>query len=90
MAPPRAVLEVEEAGTGAAAGFALPEIPILPVRESNNPPTDGETLTTTSGSGVSPATTSPTACATIKALCIQKDTSQYFLCMCHMMVNERY
>ena len=50
----------EEAATGAAAtGLGLVEIPMLPVSESNNPPTDGEAVTTTSGSAVSPETMSP-------------------------------
>lgn len=55
--------EVVEAATGAAAGFALAEMlgmPMLPVSESNNPPTEGDELTTTSGSCTSPATMSPT------------------------------
>ena len=52
--------EEEEAATGAAAtGLGLDEIPMLPVSESNNPPTDGEAATTTSGSAVSPETMSP-------------------------------
>ena len=70
-APATAVLEGMEDATGAATGFALdemPDIPILPVRESNKPPTDGDALTSTSGSTASPATMSPIACATMNAL----------------------
>lgn len=52
--------EEEEEATGAAAtGLGLDEIPMLPVNESNNPPTDGEADTTTSGSEVSPEMMSP-------------------------------
>lgn len=65
--PLTAVLEVAEVATGPATGFALADIPILPVSESNNPPTDGDTFTTTSGSTTSPAIRSPIACATINA-----------------------
>jgi len=57
--------------TGAATGFALddiPAIPMLPVKESNNPPTDGAAFTTTSGSTTSPTIMSPIACATMNAL----------------------
>lgn len=63
-APIAAVPEGVEDATGAATGFALeeiPDIPILPVSESNNPPTDGDALTTTSGSTTSPVTMSPMA-----------------------------
>lgn len=49
----------EEDATGAATGFGLDVIPMLPVSESNNPPTDGEAATTTSGSAVSPEMMSP-------------------------------
>ena len=48
--PPEAVVELVEVATGAATGFGLAEIPILPVNESNKPPTDGPAFTTTSGS----------------------------------------
>lgn len=63
--------EVVKATTGAKAGFALaemPDIPILPVRESSNPPTEGDELVTTSGSAKSPVTISPKVCATTQAL----------------------
>lgn len=56
--------EVPEAATGAATGLALAEMlvmPMLPVSESNNPPTEGDELTTTSGSIISPETISPIA-----------------------------
>lgn len=69
-APITAVLEVVEVATGAATGLVLvemPDIPILPVSESSNPPTEGDALTTTSGSTTSPVITSPIACATIHA-----------------------
>lgn len=70
-APVTAVPEIVDAATGAATGFALadiPEIPILPVRESSNPPTEGDAATTTSGSTASPSIMSPIVCATINAL----------------------
>lgn len=70
-APATAVFEGTEDATGAATGFALeemPDIPILPVSESNKPPTDGEALTTTSGSATSAEIMSPIACATMNAL----------------------
>lgn len=60
-APVVAAPDGEEDATGAATGFALDEIPMLPVSESNNPPTDGDALTITSGSAVSPETMSPNA-----------------------------
>lgn len=56
---------------GDATGFALaeiPDIPMLPVNESNKPPTDGDALTRTSGSTTSPVITSPIASATMNAL----------------------
>lgn len=71
IAPVTVVPEVVEAATGAATGLDLAEmldIPMLPVKESNNPPTEGEGFTTTSGSSISPLITSPKACATINAL----------------------
>ena len=71
IVPTVAVPEGAEDATGAATGFALeeiPDIPILPVSESNNPPTEGDALTTTSGSTTSPVITSPIACATMNAL----------------------
>lgn len=70
-APIAAVLDGVADATGAATGFALeemPDIPMLPVKESNSPPTDGDTLTTTSGSTISPVIISPIASATINAL----------------------
>lgn len=69
--PVTAVPEGVVDATGAATGLALeeiPDIPILPVSESNNPPTDGAAVTTTSGSTVSPVIMSPRACATMNAL----------------------
>lgn len=72
--PLKAFPEAVDPATGAATGFALaeiPEIPILPVRESSNPPTEGDEAVTTSGSIASPSIMSPIACATINAL-IQK------------------
>ena len=69
--PITALLEGLEVATGAATGFALEEmldIPMLPVSESNKPPTDGDALTTTSGSTTSPVIMSPIACAAINAL----------------------
>lgn len=60
--------EAVGAATGAAIGFARAEIPILPVNESNSPPTDGPELTITSGSATSPVIMSPITCATINAL----------------------
>jgi len=53
---------------GRATGFALEEMPILPVSESNRPPTEGAAVTITSSSTVSPVIMSPMACATINAL----------------------
>lgn len=70
-APTTEADELVEVVTGAATGFALAEmlvIPILPVSESNNPPTEGDELTTTSGSTKSPEIMSPIACATMNAL----------------------
>lgn len=69
--PVTALLVGFEDATGGATGFALEEmldIPMLPVSESNKPPTDGDALTTTSGSTTSPVIMSPIACATIDAL----------------------
>lgn len=69
-APATEAPEVAEAETGAATGFVLEEmldIPMLPVSESNSPPTEGDELTTTSGSTKSPVLMSPTVCATINA-----------------------
>ena len=66
------VLEVADAAIGVATGFALPDIPMLPVRESNNPPTEGDALATTSGSVISPVTMSPIVCTTINALSSEK------------------
>lgn len=57
--------------TGAATGLALadnPVIPMVPVSESSNPPTDGDELETTSGSTISPVIRSPMECATKNAL----------------------
>ena len=73
-APVTAVPDIVEAATGKATGFALAEIlviPMLPVRVSSSPPTEGDAATTTSGSIVSPTTMSPIVCATANAL-IQK------------------
>lgn len=70
-APIAAVPEIVDAATGAATGFALAEmleIPILPVRESSNPPTEGDAATTTSGSTASPSIMSPIVCATVNTL----------------------
>lgn len=64
---PVAVPGAEDA-TGPATGFGLADIPILPVKESSNPPTDGDTFTITSGSTTSPETMSLIACATTNAL----------------------
>jgi hypothetical protein len=61
VAPVIAAPDGLDDATGAATGLALDEIPMLPVSESNNPPTDGDTLTTTSGSTVSPEMMSPNA-----------------------------
>lgn len=66
-----------EMGTEAGFGRGATAIPMLPVRVSNNPPTEDEEVATTSGSAVSPDTRSPIACATINALqsqqCYNKD-----------------
>ena len=62
--PVTVVLEGFVDETGAATGFALEEIPVipmLPVSESNNPPTEGDALTNTSGSTTSPPIMSPIA-----------------------------
>lgn len=62
--------KVLEAVAGAAIGFALaeiPDMPILPVIESNKPPTDEDELMT-SVSKESPVIMSPIVCATIVAL----------------------
>lgn len=70
-APIKAVPDIVEAATGEATGFALAEIleiPMLPVRESSSPPTEGDAATTTSGSTASPTTMSPSVCATTNAL----------------------
>lgn len=54
-APAAVLLEGRGDGLGEATGFALeeiPDIPMLPVNESNNPPTDGDARTRTSGSTI--------------------------------------
>ncbi|MFS8002921.1 hypothetical protein Hanom_Chr13g01207741 [Helianthus anomalus] len=68
MEPPPMAVELVEAATGGATGFGLVEMPILPVRESNKPPTEGPALTTTSGSGISDVIMSPRTWATMNAL----------------------
>jgi hypothetical protein len=57
-----------EMGTEAGFGRCATAIPMLPVKVSNNPPTEDEEVATTSGSDVSPDIRSPIACATINAL----------------------
>uniref|UniRef100_A0A7C8YTK2 Uncharacterized protein n=1 Tax=Opuntia streptacantha TaxID=393608 RepID=A0A7C8YTK2_OPUST len=67
--PARAPADVGEAATDGAAGLALaemPDIPMLPVKESNKPPT-GDALTAISGSAISPVIMSPMTFATINA-----------------------
>ena len=84
--PATAVPEGVEDATGAATGLALeeiPDIPILPVSESNNPPTEGAAFTTTSGSTISPVIMSPIACETMNALRIQKKKQLKSLAECH-------
>lgn len=62
------VFDIEtDGGTGFARADMTP-IPILSVKESNNPPTEGDELTTTSGSPESPKSMSPIVCATINDL----------------------
>jgi hypothetical protein len=107
VVPVAAELIVAVAATGVPTGLALaamPVIPMLPVKVSNRPPTEGGGclkcptdllegggLTINSGSSTSPVTTSPKACATMNAL--QKDRkseSIYQTCLLKMgcMVNH--
>lgn len=72
----RAVELVEAAATGGATGFGLAEMPILPVKESNNPPTEGPAFTTTSGSWKSDVIISPRIWATINALYKKKNKNK--------------
>lgn len=80
IAPLAAAPEAVDPATGAATGFALAEIPILPVRESNNPPTDGDALMTISGSVTSPVMMSPIMWPTINAL--------YLECIAILLISE--